>query len=381
MIFFDEMGLSERSPNNPLKAIHSQLEYDENELKIAFVGISNWKIDASKMNRCLTLSKPDPDKEDLIHTADTIAKAMDNTLANNYKSLIEALALSYYEYKQTIINDRYKENFHGNRDFYPLIKCAMRELKKEKNEINELNKDKILTKIGLMSLTRNFGGFSTSLEKSKFQKLYTNYNEDESYSYNILECIKDNLNDYNSRFLMLVSNSTIMKYLENVLDSQKKDYVFSTGSQFKLDKKAAEKGGGYSEDLLNKIQYLISKDNVLILKNLEVIYPSLYELFNQNYTKIGDKYFSKIAFASSKSSSEVHRNFRIILLVTQDQLNKMQVDPPLLNRFEKQIVSFRDSLNENQIKLAQKKSDVLQKIKTFNNKEKDLVYNLPELLN
>ena len=382
MIFFDEMGLAERSPNNPLKAIHSQLEYDENEFKIAFVGISNWKIDASKMNRCLTLSKPDPDMDDLIHTADTIAKAMDNDLANKYKSLIEALALSYYEYKQSIANEKSIENFHGNRDFYHLIKCAMRELKKIKNEINELNKDKILTKIGIMSLTRNFGGLASSLEniKSKFKKLFTNYSEDENYSYNILECIKDNLNDYNSRFLMLVANSTIIKYLENVLTSQGKDYVFLTGSQFQSDKKAAEKGGGYSEDLLNKIQYLMSKDNVVILKNLEVIYPSLYELFNQNYSKIGDKYFSKIAFASSKSSSEVHRNFRVILLITQDQLDKMKVDPPLLNRFEKQIVSFKDSLNETQINLAQRISDSLEKIKTFNKKEKTLVYNLPELL-
>ena len=74
MIFFDEMGLEERSPNNPLKAIQSQLEYDDNEFKIAFIGIYNWKIDASKMNRCLILSKPDPDKEDLIITVDIIAK-------------------------------------------------------------------------------------------------------------------------------------------------------------------------------------------------------------------------------------------------------------------------------------------------------------------
>ena len=123
MIFFDEMGLAERSPNNPLKEIHSQLEYDENEFKIAFAGISNWKIDVSKMNKCLTLSKPDPDKEDLIHTADTIAKAIDNTLANNFKSLIEALALSYYEYKQSIANNKLIENFHGNRELYHLIKC------------------------------------------------------------------------------------------------------------------------------------------------------------------------------------------------------------------------------------------------------------------
>ena len=381
MIFFDEMGLAERSPNNPLKAIHSQLEYDDNEFKIAFVGISNWKIDASKMNRCLTLSKPDPDKEDLILTADTIAKALDNTLANNYKNFIEALALSYYEYKKMTNKNKLIENFHGNRDFYNLIKCAMRKLIKERDNINEINSDKILTKIGLMSLTRNFGGLDTSLKdiKSKFAKIFTNYNEDESYNYNILECIKDNLNDYNSRFLMLVANSTIIKYLENVLDSQGKDYIFLTGSQFQQDKKAAEKGGGYSEDLLNKIQYQMSKDSVLILKNLEVIYPSLYELFNQNYIKIGDKYFSKIAFASSKSSSEVHKNFRVILLITQQQLDKMKVDPPLLNRFEKQIVSFKDSLNENQINLANNLVSCFESIRTFGNK-KNLVYNLPDLM-
>ena len=37
------MGLAEISPNNPLKVIHSELEYDNNidNKKIAFVGISN----------------------------------------------------------------------------------------------------------------------------------------------------------------------------------------------------------------------------------------------------------------------------------------------------------------------------------------------------
>lgn len=55
---------------------------------------------------------------------------------------------------------------------------------------------------------------------------------------------------------------------------------------------------------------------MLILKNLEVIYPSLYELFNQNYIKIGDKYCSKITFASSKPSNEVYKKFRVILLIT-----------------------------------------------------------------
>ncbi len=50
------------SPNNPLKVIHSELEYDENEDKIGFVDISNWTLDATKMNRGIYLSIPEPEK-------------------------------------------------------------------------------------------------------------------------------------------------------------------------------------------------------------------------------------------------------------------------------------------------------------------------------
>ena len=124
----------------------------------------------------------------------------------------------------------------------------------------------------------------------------------------------------------------------------------------------------------------MSKDFVLILKNLEVIYPSLYELFNQNYINFGNKYFSKIAFASSKSSTEVHKIFRVFLIITQQQLDKMKVAPLLLNRFEKQIVSFKDSLNANQINLSENLINNFEKIRTFNGKEKSLVYHLPDLM-
>ena len=52
------MGLAEIAKSNPLKVIHSQLEYDENKDKVAFVGIciSNWVLDAYKMNRGIYLS-------------------------------------------------------------------------------------------------------------------------------------------------------------------------------------------------------------------------------------------------------------------------------------------------------------------------------------
>ena len=58
MFVFDEIGLAEISKNNPLKVLHSLLEIEER--KIGFIGISNWRLDASKMNRALYLARPDP---------------------------------------------------------------------------------------------------------------------------------------------------------------------------------------------------------------------------------------------------------------------------------------------------------------------------------
>ena len=55
LVFIDEIGLCEISPFNPLKVLHSYLELDIDD-KISFVGISNWKLDASKMNRGIFIS-------------------------------------------------------------------------------------------------------------------------------------------------------------------------------------------------------------------------------------------------------------------------------------------------------------------------------------
>ena len=86
MIFFDEMGLAEHSPNNPLKVIHAELDeaLEEGKNKLAFVGISNWTLDASKMNRGMHLSIPEPNVDDIKNVAFTIGKSYDNS-ATHYK--------------------------------------------------------------------------------------------------------------------------------------------------------------------------------------------------------------------------------------------------------------------------------------------------------
>ena len=56
LALFDELGLAERAKVNPLKILHRKLEYGGTMGGISFIGISNWTLDAAKINRALKLS-------------------------------------------------------------------------------------------------------------------------------------------------------------------------------------------------------------------------------------------------------------------------------------------------------------------------------------
>ena len=62
LVHFDEIGLAEASPNNPLKVLHAHLEpgYPKDKPDYAVVGLSNFPLDAAKMNRGITVVRPPP---------------------------------------------------------------------------------------------------------------------------------------------------------------------------------------------------------------------------------------------------------------------------------------------------------------------------------
>ena len=380
LVFFDEMGLAERSSNNPLKVMHYLLEKDT-ENSVPFLGISNWRLDAAKINRALSLTITDYDVEDLVETANSIAEALNSELSNNYKDFFETLANTYYRYIQFNQNSiQENKDFHGNRDFYNLIKIAMRELIEKRQDLPK-NEKKILTEIGLLSLNRNFGGLENSNENIK--KIFIDeygYKFDRNINYNkkfsILDAIKKNILDPNSRYLMLVSEgndgSDIVKYLLNSLN---KNFIELVGSKYKKDIKS----GRYSEEILNKIKYIMETNNVLILRDLDMIYASLYDLFNQNFTIMGDKKFARLAFEYAKISSEVNKDFHVIVIVNKNKIKELKLDPPFLNRFEKHIITFNMLLEEKDIEIAKKITEFIELISSYNNNEK-LKIDLEKLL-
>ena len=334
LVYFDEMGLAEISPNNPLKVIHSELEYDDNKDKIAFVGISNWVLDAAKMNRAVYLSIPEPDEEDLIKTGKSIAESYRPEIYTTFQSVFDGLSKTYMEYK-TYLQKR-KPNFydfHGSRDFYNMIKKAAKKLIGVNSSDNHL-KDASAND----SIERNFGGLDFSIKTTKelYMKNNTSTNNFPVNDYKIESCLLSNLQEIGSRFLLVISKTSLSPYLiSTIIQKIGKKSNFFIGSQFENDQMSEL----YTAKLLNKIQLCMEQDNVLILKNLTSIYPSLYDLFNQNYTIMGKKKFARIALGYSNNVfAQVNDKFRCVVLIDEMEIQKQ--DPPFLNRFEKHIVTF-----------------------------------------
>ena len=83
VVVLDEVGLAEDSPRMPLKALHPLLEdgtdgsedltaegTDMKSKRVAFIGISNWALDPAKMNRGIMLTRGQPDKDELVTSAE-----------------------------------------------------------------------------------------------------------------------------------------------------------------------------------------------------------------------------------------------------------------------------------------------------------------------
>ena len=386
LIYFDEMGLAEHSPNNPLKVIHSELEYDQNEgdKKVAFVGISNWALDASKMNRGISISIPEPNEEDNKETSLTIGNSYDEDLAKNYKPFFENLGSTYFEYKQYLKekhNADGKEDFHGNRDFYHLVKNASKNMiiKDNNHELNNNN----LYELGVTSIERNFGGIhfddekKTSIEivknifKEKYPEVYV------TKEYDVLQRIKDNINDPTSRYLLIISKSSVSTFLlSSILNNENKEYSFYIGSKFKSDLNTEE----YALKVLNKVQLHMENGNILIMKDLDSVYPAMYDLFNQNFTVLSNKNYARLAVGSSVNTfSFVNNNFRCIIDVDIKQIDNEEA--PFLNRFEKHIMSFEYLLNKEQIRESENIKSKLDELVKYKEADfKGINYDLSKLL-
>ena len=392
MVCFEEIGLAEISKNSPLKVIHSELEMNfdfevsenfeqnlfnnDDNSKIAFLGISNWSLDASKMNRVIFNVLQEPDIEDLKKTSLEIASSINEKISNKYITFLDKIAMSYFEYiEQKRRDDRFDVNFHGLRDFYNIIKSITRELSAievKNTDANLIENSKNLNDIAMRNIERNFGGLPLSVYD--FKNIYSKINNDKTIvvdkNYDVMRCISENIYDKESRYLLLITRNNFDLELINFLieeiiqQNNHKNNNFETkfmlGSTFPKDNDEI-----YIEKIIGSIRNEINTNNILVLKNLELIYSSLYDLLNQDFVKIDNNYYTRISFGLWKPFSIINKNFKIIVILNEK--NVSYEDPPFLNRFEKHIFSLDNLLNKEEKNLAKDIYDIIIKMINISN--------------
>eukprot|EP00026_Physarum_polycephalum_P000019 Phypoly_transcript_00019.p1 GENE.Phypoly_transcript_00019~~Phypoly_transcript_00019.p1 ORF type:complete len:3090 (+),score=490.35 Phypoly_transcript_00019:142-9411(+) len=346
VVLLDEVGLAEISKYNPLKVLHGLLEpaYPKESLDVAVVGISNWALDSAKMNRAIHLSRPEPDVHDLCETGKAIQQMIAGRQAIINDARMLALASAYHKYISTQVHS----NFHGLRDYYSLIKC----LSQQSTQIT-------------YGVERNFGGLPS--EMRKVLDIFLALSATSQYTPTpVIDLIRGNLADRTARHLMVISSGdSVIGILEralsqaapsesNVPKAKNKKSKSKTKEQSVLhqapfvifgSKFPEDRSEEYRYRVLSKIILCMETGRTVILKDLEDIYGSLYDMLNQNYTYVGKKKNCRIALgAYSNPMCNVHEDFRCIVLV--DVNNVDFTDPPFLNRFEKQMILYDDILDK-----------------------------------
>jgi len=371
VILFDEMGLVEISPNNPLNVLYSELDENaENKNGIGFVGFSNWALNISIMNRGVSLSIQEPELNDLLLTAETISYNIYEEIQNisSLREIIQNLAKSYYDYKEHLkLKYPLYNDFHGTRDFYCLIRIASKLLKNNNNKSPE--------SISMESIERNFGGLELDLEDNtkwsstkKFKQIFSGHQKniiENIDKYDIFSCIQKNLTEENNRYLLLLTDRTKSDALiESIFKKLNLKFRFIKGSKLKEDQNEQ-----YIIQKAYSIIFSMEKGEVIIIKDLENLYHKFYDLFNKNLQKLGNYSYITIALDSTTNERHlVNKNFRCIILLEKNDVKEQ--DPSFLNRFEKHLISFNYLLNEKQKLISKELYDEIVELTSLSENKK-----------
>ncbi|ETO31658.1 hypothetical protein RFI_05462 [Reticulomyxa filosa] len=335
VLLLDEIGLAEHSKHSPLKILHQLLE----DPKISFVGISNWPLDAAKMNRVIMHQILPMTTKELKNTAlkmmehhqkstksdeidlrnDWIGNEIEN-IAKVYDGLIEMAG------KFEPMN---KKHFFGARDFF--------------------SDDQI----------KNLSGIFCDVLKMKEEEAVKKMSE-----FTPMECVRMNLSDitissskslvdnYNvSRHCMVISESEYSWQLLLENEILKYDDVFLFKSGFAYDQSSSIADFEH----LNKVISCMSAGKKVVLYKLDSIYESLYDMLNQRYQKKpSGKNTSKkkkrenmccrVALGSESKDCFVKEEFKCIVIINKDTAYSPEMPIAFLSRFEKQLISYRTSL-------------------------------------
>jgi RZ type zinc finger domain/AAA domain (dynein-related subfamily) len=324
VVLLDEVGLAEQSPHLPLKVLHKLL--DEKGGEQAVVGISNWALDPAKMNRAVHLYRPAPTVEDLSRTAEGMV------MSANLKGYLQSLARAYSE----VYHAQTQDDFWGLREFYSTVRHINRSLQKYRRPLDGA--------IIMESVQRNFGGRPQEMG-NVLKVFFTSLGiaMENIIRLGVVDLVTQNLaaKGTDARHLMLLTeNNAALSLLfdNNILDHDSTNVIF--GSDFPLDQ----------TDLqvclnIQRVKLCMAAGVTVVLVHCESLYESLYDLLNQHYTEYGQQMYVRLAFGTHSRLCPIHRDFRVVVIVEKVEAYT-RLAPPLLNRFEKQVMQREHMLSD-----------------------------------
>ena len=430
-IIFNRMELSKINLNNPLIILDNKLEYLCREKGIRFVGITNQLLNNEILNKVLVLFTQNLEEffDDLRYTSQCIIEKISTKRMKN--EIFKIIVWTYFKYKETLqkmkelitfnqylknnkfdngnknegiifeniilkndfinlLKKEYKirKNFHGNYDFFYLIKGMANDITKALD-----NDDEKKASIIIKQIERNFGGinydFNLDLnliskhidyyyyleniryffkniklnnEKRKkqlnsvfiFKCLYNLECEnkelinlridlDKINDYNIIDCINDNIRDINSRDLLIGIKPPLISIFYQIIKLQNplKEIILHNESPFLDDNRNKE----YIFDQILEIHKDGKDDKLIIIDNFKKINPSLFNIYDRKYEIIDNEKYAKIGFENfNERLIKVNNNLKIILLVDESYMERY--DSSFLGRFEKVIFSYENLLDD-----------------------------------
>ena len=98
----------------------------------------------------------------------------------------------------------------------------------------------------------------------------------------------------------------------------------------------------------------IQNGYIVVMKNINELFGSLYDLFNQKYIERDGQKYCYLYYGDEKPKASVHPDFRCIVIIEDDPNIRganaeIEQPAPFLNRFEKYRLKIIDILNESQI--------------------------------
>lgn len=201
------------------------------------------------------------------------------------------------------------------------------------------------------SLARNLNGLE--IEGKSSLKTYIKDNDINFDNLRTMDLVIENIKSKETRFLLLASEKSkfgfLMDIIKNELEKMNSNSddnniineVVYMGSPFKGDKMNIS----YQTEMIMNVEKSVAEDKAIILSDLDQIYSTFYDLFNQNYiNKDGKKYCFISHGANIQKLAYVNENTKFIILVDKKNLREQKI--PFLSRFEKHIISFDSLLDE-----------------------------------